>query len=150
MKQKYIKWLIIAVVLVLAVTASIIGIRVIKANNILADSDVEALLMKTAEDINDTCPFMVDDSTRLDEVSAGPGHLLTYRYTIMNVNKDDLDTHVFHTLMEESLIDYIKNDEGMEYLRSKEVEFRYIYYDRKVELIGEIIIAPEEYLDKLE
>ena len=42
--------------------------------------------------INDSAPTMVDEETRLDGASVGPGAMLTYHYTFPNYSASDIDS----------------------------------------------------------
>ncbi|HCG5954449.1 TPA: hypothetical protein NJ081_002904 [Vibrio parahaemolyticus] len=45
-----------------------------------------------AKQINDSSPIMVDEETRMDGASVGPGVLLTYHYTFPNYSSKDIDS----------------------------------------------------------
>ncbi len=47
-----------------------------------------------AKQINESAPTMVDEETRMDRASVGPGALLTYHYTILNYSSSDIDSGV--------------------------------------------------------
>jgi hypothetical protein len=45
----------------------------------------------TAKKINDNAPTMLDENTRLDWASVGPGARLTYHYTLTKYSSEDID-----------------------------------------------------------
>jgi hypothetical protein len=51
----------------------------------LLNDTVEASIRRDADRVNATLPKMIDDVTRLDNVSAGPGNRFTYDYTLTNI-----------------------------------------------------------------
>lgn len=50
-----------------------------------------------AKQINDSGPTMVDEETRMDGASVGPGALLTYHFSFLNYSSSDLDSGVIKT-----------------------------------------------------
>ena len=44
-------------------------------------------MMKTASEINKSCPIMVDAETRLDNTVALPNKTIQYNYTLVNIEK---------------------------------------------------------------
>lgn len=45
-----------------------------------------------AKQVNSAAPTMVDEETRMDRATVGPGALLTYHYTFPNYSSRDLDS----------------------------------------------------------
>lgn len=50
-----------------------------------------------AKQINDSAPTMVDEETRMDGASVGPGALLTYHYTFPNYSSRDIESALIQT-----------------------------------------------------
>ena len=50
-----------------------------------------------AKKINDAGATMVDEETRLDKATVGPGALLTYYYTFPNYSSSDIDFNLINT-----------------------------------------------------
>jgi hypothetical protein len=48
---------------------------------------------KAAKEVNRTAPIMVDESTRLDKVTVGPGAIATYHYTFPKHSSKDIDSN---------------------------------------------------------
>ncbi len=59
-----------------------------------------------AKQINDTAPTMVDEETRMDGASVGPGALLTYHYTFPNYSSTDIDSG----LIKSNIFSLVKNN----------------------------------------
>ncbi|MEA5508451.1 hypothetical protein VB715_01605 [Crocosphaera sp. UHCC 0190] len=56
----------------------------IYAENLLIS---EAMLQQMTQELNQNLPMMINDLARWDSVSAGPGSLLNYNFTIVSANK---------------------------------------------------------------
>ena len=63
------------------------GILLTIGNLISTKSDLD----RAARAINATVPKMVDETTRLDSASAGPGQRLTYNLTLVSQKAQDID-----------------------------------------------------------
>lgn len=103
------KKLLIGLVFVAVFITGAIGIKFVKSNqsstSSSAKSSLEEIQQKVidgfsiaAEQINQSAPTMVDEETRLDKASVGPGALLTYHYTLPNFVSDDLDANFINTV----------------------------------------------------
>ena len=61
-----------------------------------SQSDVDKKLIegfeKAAKEVNRTAPIMVDNSTRLDKATVGPGAKATYHYTFPGYSSKELDS----------------------------------------------------------
>lgn len=61
-----------------------------KTNQQEVDDTLIESFKKAAEQINATTPIMVDDDTRMDQATVGPGALVTYHYTFPNYSSRDI------------------------------------------------------------
>ncbi|TVL02877.1 hypothetical protein AYI82_20395 [Shewanella algae] len=89
----------VIVVLAFAGIGGQVGKEVGKAAFSPSKPSEEEILAKLAEGfevgakkINESAPTMVDEETRMDGASAGPGALLTYHYTFTNYSSTDIDS----------------------------------------------------------
>lgn len=103
------KRLIIGVVFIAAFIAGGIGIKFVNNNETSTSASAKPKLEQiqqkvtegfnvAAEQINQSAPTMVDEETRLDKASVGPGALLTYHYTLPNFALSDVDTNFIDTV----------------------------------------------------
>lgn len=103
------KKLVIGLAFVAVFIAGAIGIKFAKNNQIPTSAfdkpSLEEIQQKVidgfgtaAEQINQSAPTMVDEETRLDKASVGPGALLTYHYTLPNFASEDLDANFIDTV----------------------------------------------------
>jgi len=103
------KKLLIGLVFVAAFISGAVAIRFFKDNGSITSALIKPSLEEiqpkvidgfniAAEQINQSAPTMVDEETRLDKASVGPGVLLTYHYTLPNFVSDDLDANFINTV----------------------------------------------------
>ena len=108
--------------------------------------------MKTASEINASCPIMVDQDTRLDNTIALPGNTFQYNYTLMHfapINNSDIDLELelekFRKVFENQILINVKTNPDLKFFRDNEVTMNYYYKDKKGNFITKIIITPDQY-----
>ena len=57
-------------------------------------TDIQTMLMLTAEEMNKMCPMTVDQDTRLDNVVVLSNKTIQYNYTWVNFELEDLDLSI--------------------------------------------------------
>lgn len=111
------------------------------------ESNTTPFKQRIIEEINKTnndLPMMIDDDTRLDSVSEGPGDNITYSFTLVNYLKEDLDADVLKELMKPILIEFVNSGEVDE-LKYNNYTFTYSYFDKDNVYICDVIVTPEDY-----
>ena len=81
----------------------------------------------------------------LDSVSAGAGKEFKYFYTLVNQAKEEIDTLSAKQFLTAQIIDNIKSNEQMRFMREAEVTMIYRYYDRNSDFVFEIRAAKNDY-----
>jgi hypothetical protein len=80
--------------------------------------DIEAKLIEgfstAAKEINQKCPMMLDDETRIDKVTVGPGTRIVYHHTFPNYNSDEIDGNLIRTDLRDQVIRKVCSNEKME------------------------------------
>lgn len=112
---------------------------------------IEDELKKVAADINKTTPQNLADEVRLDSVSAKPGKIFKYNYTLTddikeNVSPEDIET--FKTQTKEGALKVIKTSGEIKEFRDNDVTMEYFYYDKNGKPIADFTITPTEYKAK--
>jgi hypothetical protein len=108
-------------------------------------ADIEKALIKASTEANKTVPLMLDAEVRLDGTSAGPGRVLTYHYTLVNVTKNDrMDTKKFEAKTRPNIINEYKTTAGLKALREALVSMRHRFSDRNGVFITEIVVGPAD------
>ena len=102
-------------------------------------------LQLIANEMNKSCPMMVDEETRLDKVTLPSKTVFQYNYTLINYEKTEIDTVKIKSNLEQNIIQLIKTNPQMEYQRQNNVTMNYIYNDKNGDYLMSIIITPELY-----
>ncbi|HEY1121650.1 MAG TPA: hypothetical protein VGE67_08625 [Haloferula sp.] len=108
------------------------------------NGDYEKTLRITAELMNEKLPRTLDKITTMDSVSAGPGMVFTYNYTIFTMAKDEMDMAQFEG-MRAVLTKAYKDEPDMKAFRDAKVELRYNYNDKNHQLIKTFTITPKDF-----
>ncbi|WP_317898751.1 hypothetical protein [Aurantibacillus circumpalustris] len=102
-------------------------------------------LAKTATEINEKCPKMLDSETRLDGIEVKEPNTLVYRYTLMNVLSQNVDTVRFYRMLWPGIISNVKLSAEMKKLREANTVIEYFYQDKNSIPIYTFHINPEAY-----
>lgn len=108
-------------------------------------STVDGQMMRTASDMNASCPIMIDQDTRLDNMLAFPPRTFQYNYSLINYEKEFTDTLLLKGMIEQNLIKYLRTNPEAKFLRDNKVTLRYHYRDRNGLYLFQMLIKPEEY-----
>jgi len=106
---------------------------------------LDKAMMKVASEINETCPVMIDAETRLDNAIALPQNVFQYNYTLVNIEKDAVDTVEMRSTLEPSITNVVKTNPQMKFMRDNKITINYYYKDRKDRYILLISITPNQY-----
>lgn len=97
-------------------------------------SSSDRKLMATASETNKYLhkyfPVMVDEETRLDSVTALPGNVFEYHYTLVNTLKDSIDVPQVEQTLKPVLLNHVKTSPTLEFLREGGVTMVYHYKDK--------------------
>ena len=102
-------------------------------------------LMQAASQINESCPIMVDQETRLDNTIALPDNVFQYNYTLVHLVKDSMDVKGFEEYMKPRILNHVKTDPGMKTVRKNKTTVAYSYKDKNGVFITTISVTPEMY-----
>ncbi|NVN95777.1 MAG: hypothetical protein HXX18_10895 [Bacteroidetes bacterium] len=136
-------WIIIAVVLIAFISiVSFGGHRII---GLIKKPLYEKVLMKTAEEINKTCPVMIDNITRLDNAIAMPDNVFQYNYTIISMLKDEININEVKSYLEPGIVNFVKTNPQMKTIRDYKTTVNYYYKDKSGVYLFTICVTPEQY-----
>lgn len=108
----------------------------------------DKVMMKMASEMNESCPIMIDQATRLDNVAALPDNTLQYNYTLIGWVKDSVDLNAFEAYMQPMLLNQIKTNPDLKIYRDHETTLAYSYKDMNGAFIQKFSISADMYLDK--
>jgi hypothetical protein len=112
---------------------------------VFSDTAIEKTLVKAANDMNKTCPTMVDRETRLDNTVVLPGKIFQYNYTFIHGTKDSLDFVRLQNEMEPAVLNGVKTSPDLKVYRNHNVTMAYNYVDKNGMFLFKILITPEKY-----
>jgi hypothetical protein len=118
-----------------------------KQSETVKSSAEEQMLVKASSDMNAKLPIMVDKYTRMDNTLAGPGKLLTYKYTLVQTVATDLDKAKLEELrksMKSTIVQTYKTSPAMKVFRDADVKLKYQYYDKKGAFVTDIEVNPTD------
>jgi hypothetical protein len=104
-------------------------------------------MLETAKNINEDCPKMIDEHTRLDDVLAMPPNELVYNYTLVNIDMDDVNMNNVTPSLEAMLLKTVKENNEFKIFRENKTTITYRYFDKEGMFMLKIDISPEKYLD---
>jgi len=102
-------------------------------------------MMEAASQINQSCPIMVDQETRLDNAVAMPGNVFQYNYTLVNLVKDSIDISGLEGYIKPVILNNVKTNPDMKGFRDNKVTMTYTYKDKDGVYITRINITPDMY-----
>ncbi len=105
----------------------------------------DKVMVEVASEINKTCPLMIDQNTRLDNTIAMPDNVFVYNYTLVNLEKKDIDINEMKDFIEPNVINNMKTNPDMKLYRENKTTMTYNYKDKKGEFILKINVTPEQY-----
>ena len=106
---------------------------------------VEQQLAAAAAEINTRCPMNLDDETRVDSVSCGPGKVLTYHYSLVKRSVGKLDIPHLQEAIRPGIANNVKVNPDLDALRGLQATFVYKYVDKAGRPAFDITVSPPDY-----
>jgi hypothetical protein len=98
----------------------------------------------TAKMMNSSLPLMLDENTRWDSSSAGPGKTLSYNYTLVNTSAKDVYSSVFVSNIRKTITNDICKTPASQTFSDNGVSLNFNYYDRSHNLITKVEVDPKD------
>jgi hypothetical protein len=105
----------------------------------------DKVMMEAASEINKTCPIMVDKVTRLDNSVALPNNVFQYNYTLVSPIEDYIDNDGLRNHLEPRIVNDVKTNPGMKFIRDRRVTVNYSYKDLTGVNLFTISVKPDQY-----
>ncbi|MCF8449680.1 MAG: hypothetical protein K9G49_07380 [Taibaiella sp.] len=102
-------------------------------------------LVMAANEINKVCPIMVDASTQLNNAIALPGNAFQYNYTIIDIEKAEVNLDTVKKYLEPGIISNVKNSAEMKIQREHKTTIIYNYKDKNGVDIYKLTVTPDMY-----
>jgi len=105
---------------------------------------VDETLVRMSAQMNKKMPMTIDKETRLDRVSAEPGHHFIYHYTLTGLRSADINTGEFPKAIKPQLKTRLCESTEMQNFLKNGVTISYLYRSSDGHPIGGIKFAPNE------
>ena len=109
-----------------------------------SDDYIESQLVKMSNEINKKCPFMVDSETRLDNTGTYRKNFYYY-YALINYDISEVDVKYLIYNVRPTLLNRIKTNPDMKFLREHKITFIYNYRDKSGITIISFKFTPQDY-----
>jgi hypothetical protein len=106
---------------------------------------IDKKALKVVTQFNSKCPLMIDAETRMDGIEVKGENTIKYRYTLINLTLEKVDTAKFNVALRPGIIAAIKTDAELAELRRINCSFEYYYNDRDNKFIYSFVITPNDY-----
>src|SRR5262245_21791592 len=128
-----------AAVAVVALGA-VAGCNRVPSDGVLSDSQLESSLRETAKQINGRLPMMVDEVTRWESATHGPGRRWTYNYTLISMSSTDVTGQQIQDALGEKIRTSVCTTREMQVFVKNKVQVVYHYAGKDGADIGEIVV----------
>ena len=105
-------------------------------------------MMSAASQINESCPIMLDQDTRLDNTMALPENTFQYNYTLVNMIKDSIDIKGLEEYLKPNILNNIKTNPDLKAYRDNKVTMAYFYRDKNGEFVLKIAVTADQYAEE--
>ncbi len=105
----------------------------------------DKVMVEAASEINKSCPFMVDNVTRLDNTMALPDKIFQYNYTLIELTKAEIQMDELKKFVEPNILNNVKTNPQMKFLRDNKATVVYYYKDKNGVFVYEYKVTPEMY-----
>jgi hypothetical protein len=104
-------------------------------------------LVKSINSLNESCPIMIDQDTRLDNIKILNDTVVQYNYTLINHNKNDLNLDNIKKVWVPNLINRAKVSPDLKKYRENRITLSYNYSDKNGKHIINVTVTPKMYAD---
>ena len=111
----------------------------------LRSPSFDKVMLKTASEINKSCPIMIDSETRLDNTITLPPKVFQYNYTLVNIEKKTVDITALKDYLEPNITNFVRTNPDMKFQRDNKVTINYYYQDKDRNYLFTISVTPEQY-----
>jgi ribosomal protein L37E len=107
--------------------------------------NIDQLLTKFASEINKSCPINIDAETRLDNAVALPNKTFLYNYTLVNIEKENVDTLQIKSSLVPKIVNFVKTSPQMKDIKAEKVTFIYYYKDKNSVYLFQVPVTHQQY-----
>jgi hypothetical protein len=110
-----------------------------------SSDSIDKKALKVVSQFNSKCPMMIDAETRMDGIEIKGTNTILYKYTLINLNIENVDTTKFNLALRPGIISTIKTNAELAELKRINSSFEYYYKDRDNKFIYSFLITPNDY-----
>ena len=115
------------------------------AQKLFFKKDLESELKNAALELNKQTPLEIDQYSRLDSASAKGKTNFIYYYTLIELEKSEVNLDTVNKYMRPNIIENVKNSPDLKIYRDNNITMDYKYYDKNGNFVTEISVSPELY-----
>ena len=115
------------------------------AQKLFFKKDLESELKSAALELNKQTPFQIDQYSRLDSASTKGKTNFIYYYTLIELEKSEVNLDTVNKYMRPNIIENVKNSPDLKIYRDNNITMDYKYYDKNGNFVTEISVSPELY-----
>ena len=115
------------------------------AQKLFFKKDLESELKSTALELNKQTPMQIDQFTRLDSASTKGKTNFIYYYTLIDIEKAEVNLDTVNKYIRPNIIENVKNSPELKTFRDNNIIMDYKYYDKNGDFATEISVTPELY-----
>ena len=105
----------------------------------------DKIMMQAASEINKTCPIMIDKDTRLDNAVAMPDNIFQYNYTLVSLDRAEVNMDTVKKYIEPRIINSVKTNPDLKIYRDNKTTMTYNYSDKNGGFIFKFAVTPDMY-----
>lgn len=102
-------------------------------------------MVKMTSEWNKNCPMMVDQYTRWDNSLALPNKILQYNYTLIDIERSEVNLDTVRKYIEPGIINNIRTNPDLKSFRDNNITFQYNYRDKNGEFVWMLKVTPDKY-----
>ncbi|MFH1005832.1 MAG: zinc ribbon domain-containing protein [Bacteroidota bacterium] len=102
-------------------------------------------LVKIADELNKTCPVMIDQYTRWDNIMPLPNNSFQYNYTIIGNSKSEINLDTAKKYIKPNIINNVKKNPDLKFFRDHKTTLIYNYRDKNGEFVLNFSVTPDMY-----
>lgn len=102
-------------------------------------------LVQLAQEINQICPYMVDQVTRLDNAAPMANNAFQYNYTLINIDRASVDLDYIRNYLNTYMVNMVKTSPDLQFFRDNSVTLIYSYKDMHGNFLTSLRVTPEMY-----
>lgn len=111
------------------------------------DPAFKKVMLEAASELNQSCPMMVDEETRLDNANVMGDDTFQYNYTLVNLEHSSVNISEMENFLEPMIVNLVRTNPDLEIYRENNITMAYNYKDRNGQFLLRILVTPDKYID---